>query len=117
MVLGLAIEGARKSKEDSRVHHRGLVPTEEALNTEMKADLLNNQLPTEGAFTRFLFPSTILEFIILGTPALSTRLPGIPDIHDEDPFGIDDDSWDGLRRAIISARELVTGHTREGWRC
>ncbi|MFB6466853.1 glycosyltransferase [Cytobacillus sp. Hz8] len=64
-------------KKDQRIRYFGVVPNEEVVKEEMKATLLVNPRPTEEEFTKYSFPSKNMEYMVSGTPVLTTKLPGM----------------------------------------
>lgn len=65
-------------KEDSRIEYRGIAPNEDVLRAELEASLLVNPRPTTEEFTKYSFPSKNMEYMVSGTPLLTTKLPGMP---------------------------------------
>lgn len=65
---------------DDRVTFGGAVPTEELGGIYQDASLLVNPRRLEE-FTRYSFPSKLLEYMASGTPVLTTMLPNIPDAY------------------------------------
>lgn len=63
---------------DSRVEYRGVVTNEEVVRTELEATLLVNPRPSTEEFTKYSFPSKNIEYMVSGTPLLTTKLPGMP---------------------------------------
>jgi len=66
------------SKKDPRIKYMGILPVDIIVEKEMEATLLVNPRPSNEAFTKYSFPSKTLEYMVSGTPVLTTRLPGIP---------------------------------------
>ena len=62
--------------------------------------LLINPRPTDLSFSRFSFPSKTSEYMLSGTPILTTRISGIPQEYDEFLNYIDDESYTGIARCI-----------------
>lgn len=60
------------------VDYKRVVPNARVVNAKTKAKLLINLRPTHEAFTCYSFPSKNMEFMISGTPVLTTHLPGMP---------------------------------------
>lgn len=69
----------RLSHLDSRIKYMGQIKREDALNLQKKAKLLVNPRTSDGEFTKYSFPSKVMEYLASGTPTLMYRLRGIPD--------------------------------------
>lgn len=67
-----------KSETDKRIVYRGMAPNDVICEAEQKATLLVNPRPTSEAFVKYSFPSKNMEYMLSGTPLLTTRLPGMP---------------------------------------
>jgi len=65
--------------EDSRICYGGTLPNADVVRKQEQAWLLINPRPTDQEFTRLSFPSKVMEYMVSGTPVLTTRLPGMPD--------------------------------------
>lgn len=63
---------------DRRIKYKGVRPNREVLDAEHSATLLVNPRFTTADFTKYSFPSKNLEYMVSGTPLLTTRLPGMP---------------------------------------
>lgn len=80
----------------SNVIYHGTVMNEVIVREELEASLLINPRPTREEFTKYSFPSKNMEYMVSGTPVMTTRLPGMPRdyypyvylIEDEDTQGI-----------------------------
>lgn len=72
-------EICKKMQEDPRIKFFGRVPREEILRKEKEASLLLNIRNAEDEYTKYSFPSKMIEYMLSGTPVLTTKLPGIPD--------------------------------------
>lgn len=68
----------RVSNEDKRIEYRGIVPNEVIIDAERKATLLVNPRFTNEVYTKYSFPSKNMEYMVSGTPVLTTILPGMP---------------------------------------
>lgn len=85
-----------KSYDNIRVF--GVKENSEVVEAEQKAALLVNPRPSTPEYTKYSFPSKNMEYMVSGTPVLTTRLPGMPEeyypfvylISDETPLGISD---------------------------
>lgn len=74
------IEAANR---DKRIRYLGVQPTEVVLQMQKKATLLVNPRPGIDIYTRYSFPSKIIEYLSSGTPVLTHKLDGIPDEYDD----------------------------------
>ena len=68
----------KKASENSKIRYFGRVPREDVLTYEKKASLLLNIRNSEDVYTRFSFPSKMVEYMLSGTPVFTTELEGIP---------------------------------------
>lgn len=66
------------NQKDSRIIYKGIRPNNEVIEAELKATLLVNPRPTHEEFTKYSFPSKNVEYMVSGTPILTTILPGMP---------------------------------------
>ena len=65
-------------KKDKRIKYYGIVSNKEVVEKELEADILINPRPSNQEFTKYSFPSKNMEYMVSGTPVLSTKLPGMP---------------------------------------
>lgn len=76
-------EMASRAKECAaqcdRIRYLGQLPNERILELEREATLLINPRKPDNLLTRYSFPSKTFEYLTSGTPAIITRLDGIPD--------------------------------------
>lgn len=67
--------------KDSRIEYRGMAQNEEIVQAEKSATLLVNPRFSNAEYTLYSFPSKNIEYMVSGTPLVTTRLPGIPEDH------------------------------------
>ncbi|GFI55290.1 hypothetical protein IMSAG013_00332 [Clostridiales bacterium] len=67
------------AKEDSTIQYWGRVDRRIVLECERKAALLVNFRDSANEYTKYSFPSKIMEYMLSGTPVFITELPGIPE--------------------------------------
>lgn len=70
----------------SNVKFFGIAPNKDITFLQSKAKLLINPRPTTDVYTKFSFPSKLIEYMLSGTPVLTTKLPGIPKEYDPHLF-------------------------------
>ena len=82
------------------VFFHGNCVNSEVVQCELNSTLLVNPRPSEGEYTKYSFPSKTLEYMVSGTPVLSSKLAGIPDEYDDYLYYFDDRDPDGLYKAM-----------------
>lgn len=70
------------SKYDSRVHVMGIVPNSKVLQEQRKAEILINPRCDQYEFTKYSFPSKIIEYMESGTPMIGYKLSGMPEEYE-----------------------------------
>jgi len=85
---------------DTRIHYFGVVPNSVVLQELFNASLLVNPRPASEEFTKFSFPSKNMEYMVSGTPLLTTVLPGMPKEYHEYVYLLEDESLEGFRNTI-----------------
>lgn len=85
---------------DNRVHYFGVVPNSVVVQELFNASLLVNPRPASEEFTKFSFPSKNMEYMVSGTPLLTTVLPGMPKEYHEYVYLLEDESLEGFRNTI-----------------
>ena len=66
-------------KINKRVKYLGQLPRVEILKLQQKATLLVNPRKPDGEYTKYSFPSKIMEYMSSGRPVIMYKLPGIPE--------------------------------------
>lgn len=93
--------------EFSNIIYKGNVSNRESVNAQKSADLLINPRPVNISYGNVSFPSKIMEYMVSGTPVLTTRLPGIPKEYFQYVYTIEDDTSDGIAEAIYKIMNTV----------
>lgn len=88
------------SEKDNRIQYKGVVGFDEIFDIERRATLLINPRPSNEEFTKYSFPSKTTEYMSSGTPALSTKLPGIPAEYKNYIYWFEDESENGMKETI-----------------
>jgi glycosyltransferase involved in cell wall biosynthesis len=83
-------------KENSRIKYFGVVSNELVVGEELKATLLVNPRPSNEEFTKYSFPSKNMEYMVSGTPILTTKLPGMPKEYYPHVYLIENETVDGI---------------------
>ncbi|MCB7070221.1 glycosyltransferase [Caldibacillus sp. 210928-DFI.2.22] len=64
---------------NNKVVYKGFISQKEVLNVQREADFLINARSPEEEYVKYSFPSKTLEYMLSGTPLITTMLPGIPE--------------------------------------
>lgn len=83
-------------KKDNRIAYFGMVENQIVVQKQLEATLLVNPRPSDEEFTKYSFPSKNLEYMVSGTPILTTQLPGMPMEYNTFVYRFDDESVDGM---------------------
>ncbi len=67
------------SRKDPRIVLRGMVPNDVVVKEQRKAALLVNPRNDQQEFTKYSFPSKVIEYMSSGTPMIGYKLSGMPD--------------------------------------
>lgn len=94
------------AKKNSSVKFFGTVSNQVVVEKQLEASLLINPRPTDEDYVKYSFPSKTMECMASGTPLLTTRLPGMPPEYYDYVYFIDDESEDGIQKAIATAIEI-----------
>ena len=100
------------SKEDPRVYLRGMVPNAQVLKKQKEAELLVNPRNDTQNFTKYSFPSKVIEYMESGTPMIGYKLSGMPDEYKEYFYCVDN-TENGLYNTLKMAMELSTTERKE----
>lgn len=83
-------------KINENIKYFGVKLNDYVVSAEMKASLLINPRPTDEEYTKYSFPSKNMEYMVSGTPLLTTKLPGMPEEYNKYVYLIEDETEDGL---------------------
>lgn len=93
------------SKKYKNINYKGMISVEEMEKKESEYSLLINPRPITNEFVKYSFPSKTVEYMLSGTPFLTTKLPGIPEEYDKYLNYIDDNSVAGIIESIKKIKE------------
>lgn len=94
------------AKENENIVYHGNRPNHEIVEAELNATLLVNPRPTDGEYTKYSFPSKTLEYMVSGSPVLSSRLEGIPAEYENYIFFFDENTQESLGKKIREILDL-----------
>lgn len=101
------------SIKDSRIKFFGVVENQKVLEMEKMADMLINPRPTKEEFTKYSFPSKNMEFMSMGVPLITTKLPGMPSEYNDYVFFIEDETAKGISETIMKVGNLPKAYLNE----
>ena len=87
-------------KQDYRILYHGIVPNEQVVQAELTVTLLVNPRPTTEEFTQYSFPSKNMEYMVSGTPVLTTCLPGMPTEYYPYVYLFEEETLEGVTQTI-----------------
>lgn len=85
---------------DDRIIYHGVVTNAIVVARLEEAYILINPRPTTEEFTKFSFPSKNMEYMVSGTPLLTTKLPGMPSEYNDYVYLIEDESVEGIHKEL-----------------
>lgn len=94
------------SEKDPRISFGGMVPNNIVVREQLKATLLVNPRPSDEEFTKYSFPSKNMEYMVSGTPVVTTPLPGMPMEYHEYVHLFENESVDGIHDTLKGILEL-----------
>lgn len=89
-----------RAEINPRIRYFGKVSRSEILLKEKQATLLVNPRDISEDFTKYSFPSKTIEYMLSGTPVLTTRLQGIPKEYFEYVFVAESNKAKSLAKAM-----------------
>lgn len=84
------------------IEYKGIKLNQEIVEAELEASMLVNPRPTDEEYVKYSFPSKNMEYLVSGTPVLTTRLPGIPDEYLDYIYVFDNETVDGMARTLAT---------------
>ncbi|WP_337042025.1 glycosyltransferase family 4 protein [Emticicia sp. 17c] len=83
-------------QHDKRIIYKGKLPRNKVLELQTEAKVLVNPRSNDGEYTKYSFPSKIMEYFASGTPCIINKLDGIPNEYYNYCFVIDGNSHELL---------------------
>lgn len=89
-----------EAEKNPHIIFEGFVDRNKLFEYEKSALLLINARNPEEIYTRYSFPSKMFEYMVSGTPVISTRLAGIPEEYDSYLYFIPDNRPETIANEI-----------------
>lgn len=96
----------RRSVIDPRIKYLGYHSKKVISELQSKATILVNPRQNIGEYTKYSFPSKIMEYLSTGRPVVAYRLDGIPDEYYKFIIYPDDNSVEKLRETITKVGNM-----------
>lgn len=101
------------AKVNPLVKYFGVKPNAEIVSAEMRAALLVNPRPVAPEYTKYSFPSKNMEYMVSGTPLLTTKLPGMPKEYYPFIYLINDESPEGIANVLAETLNVPFSERKE----
>lgn len=95
----------RLAEKDHRIHLNGVVPNSVVVEEQKKAAILINPRDNTNEFTKYSFPSKVIEYLSSGTPMVAYKLSGMPDEYINYFYTIPDEE-DGMKKTMEKVMSL-----------
>lgn len=89
------------SKVNSKIKYFGFIDNKKILNIQRKANFLINARDTRENYTKYSFPSKMMEYMMSGTPIITTILDGFPDEYKEHLICLKNNSPEEIAKKIL----------------
>lgn len=100
-------------EQDARVKYMGVVSNEEIIQAEQQATLLVNPRLSNQELVKYSFPSKTTEYMLSGTPVLTTKLCGIPDEYYSHLYTFDEESVEGFKAKLQETLSLASDELQQ----
>ena len=94
------------SKKNPKIRYHGRVSNQEVMQKQREAWLLINPSIVDAPIDQVTFTSKTFEYLLSGTPVLSTRLNGYGEEYEDHMYWIEDLSANALANTIGSIRNI-----------
>ena len=88
-----------KTEQDSRIIFKGQLPMSEAKKIIEDCDICVNPRPNNSEYTKYSFPSKLIDYLSRGKKTVAFKLDGMPEIYNEFIFSAEQ----GIDKAINEA--------------
>ncbi len=88
------------SEEESRIIYKGKVSNTEMMKIQQNSALLVNPRPVRDPISMNTFPSKMIEYLVSGTPVVTTKLNGFTEDYFDHMFVFEDESPESMADTI-----------------
>lgn len=104
-----------RAKKDPRIEFRGNVGQDEVREELYRSKVSVSPRTNDGEYTKYSFPSKILEYLVCGTTVVSYSLDGMPEEMKKCIILCKSDSVESLRDALNDALNLSIDEQKRMW--
>lgn len=90
----------KESKYESRIKYMGNIPNDDMMKRQKEVDFLINPRPVNDLVSKVTFPSKIIEYMLSGTPVITTKLNGLTKDYNRYLNYFDGDSIEALSNGL-----------------
>jgi len=94
------------ANKHGNIRYFGSVDNKTIVKRQMTASLLINPRPIDAEFSAYSFPSKNMEYMLSGTPVLTTNLPGMPTEYKKYVYILNAESPEKIARKIVDIVEI-----------
>lgn len=88
------------AQRDPRIMYMGQVTSDQARKIIVEGDILVNPRQNNSEYTKYSFPSKIIDYLATGNPVIAYKLDGMPDQYEQFIEFVTDDSIEALQKSI-----------------
>lgn len=92
----------KAAETDTRIHYMGQVSSDVAIRLIYDGDILVNPRANNSDYTKYSFPSKIIDYLATGNPVIAYKLDGMPDIYSNFITFVQGDTVDDLQHCLES---------------
>ena len=87
--------------DDTRIIFKGQVSSDVARQCILDGDILVNPRPNNSVYTRYSFPSKILDYLASGNPTVAFELDGMPEVYKNFIYYIPENTVESIANTIL----------------
>lgn len=101
------------AQRDHRIIFKGQLPREEILRLQALSTVLVNPRQNNEQYTKYSFPSKIMEYLASGTPVIAYKLDGMPSEYDDFICYVADNCEETLAATIMRVCNMPQNELNE----
>lgn len=93
----------KAARDDHRILYKGQVSSDEAFQEIINGDILVNPRQNDSDYTKFSFPSKIIDYLSTYNPVVAYKLDGMPKVYENLLYFVPDNTIEALQKTIYKA--------------